>query len=132
MDVNLCDKCLEKLIDNVSANEVLLLEFMNKSKMYNAQLSSDALKIASNIKGMTKYKVDLAIKRMEVLGFIDSVKFGSLKYYITKTGRRFITNYRQTIANNLISDKTLYLEENDDEDEEVEVVETPRRGRRKK
>lgn len=131
MDVNLCDKCLEKLIDNVSANEVLLLEFMNKSKMYNAQLSSDALKIASNIKGMTKYKVDLAIKRMEVLGFIDSVKFGSLKYYITKTGRRFITNYRQTIANNLISDETLYLEESDDDDD-TSIIETPRKGRRKK
>ena len=97
-DFYMCSDCLEKIVNNVSQSEILLLDYMNQKKMFNAQLSSDALKLASEVKGMSRYKIDIALKRMEIVGFIDCVKFGSIKYYITKTGRTFIKMYKSYIT----------------------------------
>lgn len=101
----MCDECMKKIINNISQNEILLLEFMNSKKMYNAQFSSDSLKLANSVKGMTKYKIDIALKRMELIGFIDSVKFGSIRYYLTQSGRKFIKKYKTFIMENTMDDE---------------------------
>lgn len=97
----LCDECLELIINNLTRDEIVVLEFLLKSKCFNSHLCMDKTKIMPQA-NLTEFKFQMAMSRLEVVGLVNRVTNGRLyKYYITSSGKRLLEIYTESVKKQL-------------------------------
>lgn len=97
----LCDDCLKIIINNLTKDEILVLEFLLKQKCINTHFSMDKTKIMPNT-NLTEFKFQTAMSRLEVVDLVNRVTNGRLyKYYVTASGKRLIELYKESVKEQL-------------------------------
>ena len=94
----LCEDCLYTIMDNLKQEEIQILNVLKKDKTLSKHLSIDKTKIMPQVKGLTEFKFNMAVARLEVIGLINrNAQVRPNKFYITKTGQKFLTLYMETL-----------------------------------
>ena len=87
----MCDDCLLQLLDNLTREELTILEILKKQKCFNPQLTLDKLALLPAVKGMTDYKFTFAMSRLELIGVVRRLVICKVhKYHITPTGIKIL------------------------------------------
>lgn len=95
----MCDNCLSELIDKLTREEFTILELLKKRKCVNSQLTLDKTIIMPEIKGLTDFKFNNAMSRLELVGCVKRNTTNRLhKFYITTTGLSLISIYKKNVT----------------------------------
>jgi len=87
----LCDDCIRLVGNNLSPNELMLLQAMQKNKVINVHQSMDKVKLIPLVKGLSIYKMNFAVERLLAIGAITkSTVEATNKFYINENGIRII------------------------------------------
>lgn len=99
--MELCDECLNVIIDNLTRQEIQVLDFLNKSKCVNSHCSLDKTKIMPSL-NLTEFKFQNSMSRLELPNLICRVTNGRLhSYYITTNGKRLLALYKELLKEQL-------------------------------
>lgn len=94
----MCDNCLKILMENLTRDEMKILNLLLKRKCFNSQLTLDKTSIIPSVEGLTDFKFNTAMGRLELIGVIKRVTSGRLhNFYITETGRSLIKIYEEEV-----------------------------------
>lgn len=102
--MKLCEECLDIIMNNLSKEDIMILEFLYKKKAINKHLSFEKIKIIREIQDLTDFKFQIAISRLEVTALVDKETKGrGNKYFITKNGQSVILKYMEETKASLLS-----------------------------
>lgn len=98
----MCEECLAILLENLTKEEFLILELLKSKKCVNSQLTLDKTMIIPSVKGLTDFKFNSAISRLELIGCVKRITAARLhRYHITSNGTNLLELYKKQIANAL-------------------------------
>lgn len=87
----LCDDCLEKMMFNLSKDDIGILKALQKSKTANQLMAVNETKVMPMVEGLTKFKFQAAVSRLELPGLIGrNPKKRPATFFITPSGKRIL------------------------------------------
>lgn len=90
----ICDDCLKIIMYNLTKDDITILNFLSKNKCINVHLSMDKTKIMPSIQGMTDFKFNSSISRLEVCNLIGRIATARPnKYYLKQDGINLLKLY---------------------------------------
>jgi len=98
----LCDDCIEIIAENLTTDQILLLEYLKKENTINMNLSKDKISIIPNVKGMTEFKFQSSVSALELCNFVkrNSTKRPN-RFFITPDGRKALECYKNNLKEQL-------------------------------
>lgn len=95
----MCDSCLKEVAYKLTREEMLILEWMCKTKILNQQLAVDKDRILSVANtGLTTFKINIALARLELVNILDVIISGrNKKYFITEDGLQLLNIYKKDL-----------------------------------
>jgi hypothetical protein len=98
MKIVLDEEVLQLMIDRLSNDDILILEFLSKKKSINANMGLTKQTIIDNIEGLTDFKFQISSNRLFLALLIDkSTTIKPVKYFITKAGSDILKKYKQEV-----------------------------------
>jgi len=98
----LCDECIDIISENLSTDQILILQYLKKENTINMNLSKDKTSIMPNVKGMTEFKFQSAISGLELCNFVKrNANKRPNKFFITKDGIKALEIYQNNIREEL-------------------------------
>ena len=87
----LCDNCLQEISENLSQDDLRVLNYLKKSQTFNQHASVDKTSVMPNVKGMTEFKFNAAMGRLEAACLVKRTTMARPnRFWITKSGRRIL------------------------------------------
>lgn len=94
----LCDDCLSTIMYNLSQDDILTLKALEDEKTRNQILAIDKTKIIPLVKGLTDFKFQMVISRLELCELVGrNNKKRPNKFYITPNGQRILKMYLKSL-----------------------------------
>ena len=94
----MCEECLSLLLQNLTKEEFLILDLLKSKKCVNPQLTLDKTTIIPGVKGLTEFKFNNAVSRLELVGCIKRITTTRLhKFYITSSGTSVLQIYKKEL-----------------------------------
>lgn len=85
-----CKQCLNQLLEKMTDNDIIILENLLNNNANIPQCALSYKKVNDNFKDnkeITEHVIYMSLKRLNILGFVDTQKWSrKLKYYITDDG----------------------------------------------
>jgi len=94
----LCDFCLSIIMYNLIQDDLLILQALRKEKTHNQLLAIDKTKILPLVRGLTDFKFQMAMSRLELCELVGrNSKKRPNKFFITQNGLKILELFSQTL-----------------------------------
>jgi predicted transcriptional regulator len=94
----MCDECLNKIMYNLSQEDWLILQTLKKEKTANPLLAISKMKIIMQSKGLTDFKFQMSMGRLEVANLAGrNSKKKPNTFYITPEGVKILKMFTESM-----------------------------------
>lgn len=93
----LCNDCIKNILNNLTQEEILLLQSLYKEKRINTQTAIEKNKLLTLGKNLSQYKLNSIIDRLTLINFVIRTSSFPAKYYIGEDGISSLKIYKEQL-----------------------------------
>jgi hypothetical protein len=97
----IADDTLVLMMDRLTQDDILLLDFLVKKKCVNSNMGISKTRAIKELKDMTDFKFQMCSNRLYLALLVNKVVSHPVKYYITKAGKDVLKMYKETLTDDL-------------------------------